>query len=75
MAGLSIFQKIKLINKISKAVKEIKKIIELNKDNVQGAKEIVEDAKALLGKIKNFAPVLAKQIEDVIAIVKKVFEK
>lgn len=75
MAGLSIFQKIKLINRISKAVKEIKKIIELNKDNVQGAKEIVEEAKALLEKIKNFAPVLAKQIEDIITIIKKVFKK
>ena len=75
MAGLSIFQKIKLINKVSKAIKEIKDIIKLNQDTVEGAKEIVEEAKALLEKIKNFAPVLAKQIEDIISIVKKVFEK
>lgn len=72
---MNIFQKIKLFNNISKAIKEIKALKDANSETGDKIKEIIEDLINILNKIKEVVPAVDKAIETIIEIVKKWLKK
>lgn len=70
MKKLNIFQKISLLNKIAKAWKEIKKLIDGNKKLTEEARQIVLEQIALLERTKKLFPCAKPVIEKLIEIIK-----
>lgn len=67
---LNIFQKISLINKIAKAWKEIKALIDGNKKLTEEARQIALEFVALLERTKKLFPQATEVIEKIIEIIK-----
>lgn len=72
---MNLFQKISLIGKVNKAVKEINKLKEANSEIADKIKEIIDDIINVLNKLKEVVPAIDNLVEEVIAIIKKWFNK
>ena len=72
---MNLFQKISLVGKVNKAVKEFNKLKEANSEIADKIKEIIEDIIKLLNKIKNTVPELDDLIQEIILLVKKIIGK
>ena len=70
MKKLNIFQKISLLNKIAKAWKEIKALIDGNKELTEETRQIVLEQIALLERAKKLFPCAKTVIEKLIEIIK-----
>jgi len=70
---MNIFKKIALINKVKKAIKQTKKMLDTNKDLTSQVKRIIgnlkTDIEALLTYLPHFKPIY----KEIIEIVKEVF--
>jgi regulator of replication initiation timing len=67
---LNIFQKISLLNKIAKAWKEIKALIDGNKGLTEEARQIALELIALFERIQKLFPCAKPVIEKLIEIIK-----
>lgn len=70
MKKLNIFQKISLLNKIAKAWKEIKALIDGNKKLTEEARQIALELIALFERIQNLFPCAKEIIGKLIEIIK-----
>ena len=67
---LNIFQKISLLNKIAKAWKEIKALINGNKKLTEEARQIALELVAIFERIQKLFPQATEVIEKLIGIIK-----
>lgn len=67
---LNIFQKISLLNKIAKAWKEIKALIDGNKKLTEEARQIALEQIALFERMQKLFPCAKEVIEKLIEIIK-----
>ena len=70
MKKLNIFQKISLLNKIGKAWKEIKALIDGNKELTEETRQIALEQIALFERAKKLFPCAKPVIEKLIEIIK-----
>lgn len=67
---MNIFQKISFLNKLGKAWKESKKLIDDNKEVTEEARQITFELIALLERTKKLLPPATNVIEKLIGIIK-----
>lgn len=67
---MNIFKKISLLNKIAKAWKQIKALIDGNKKLTEEARQIALEFVALLERTKKLFPCAKEVIEKIIEIIK-----
>ena len=72
---MNLFQKIKFIGKLNKAVKEIKNLKEVNSPIIEEIIDIINDLIKILDRIKAILPAVGELIEAIIDLVKKIIGK
>lgn len=72
---MNIFQKIKLVTSISKAIDAIKEESEKNGELVSEVQDLIADIVKLIEKIKKLVPQVADTIETIVNILKNIFKK
>lgn len=70
---MNIFKKIALINKVKKAIKQTKKLLDTNKDLTKEVKRVIGNLKTDIEALLTYLPHLKPIYKEVIEIIKEVF--
>lgn len=70
---MNIFKKIALVNKVKKAIKQTKKLLDTNKDLTKEVKRVIGNLKQDIDALLTLLPHLKPIYKEVIEIVKEAF--